>query len=173
MTADQISAIADSATAIAALTGVGIALYGLNTWRHQLIGQNEYRLAVRILTTTYEFESAIQELRHLGRRPDDVDSLAEVGRTGALFSKVFRIGRAFWQDEFYELKRPIHHCWAEFECARAEWVDMQSGAHEYDSDQRTRITQLVFNTGPANEWNQKWKAAVKGVEDYLRPYIKR
>ena len=64
MTPEVISAIADSATAIAAACGIGIAFAGLLTWRDQLTGQNEYEVARRLLRVALATRDRIAFVRH-------------------------------------------------------------------------------------------------------------
>lgn len=64
MTPEVVSAIADSATAIAAAGGIGIAFAGLRTWRDQLTGQNEYEVARRLLRVALATRDRIAFVRH-------------------------------------------------------------------------------------------------------------
>lgn len=59
-----ISYIKDLALATAAIITSYVAIYGLNTWRRQHVGQVEYNLARRLLKTSYEIRNAINQVRH-------------------------------------------------------------------------------------------------------------
>lgn len=59
-----ISCIKDLTLATAAIITSSVAIYGLNTWRRQHVGQVEYDLARRLLKTSYEIRNAINQVRH-------------------------------------------------------------------------------------------------------------
>lgn len=63
MDPSTISAVADSATGVAALGTALVAYLGLTTWRDQLDGRTRYDLARRMLKKTYRLREAIRAAR--------------------------------------------------------------------------------------------------------------
>jgi len=54
----------DIAVALAAIIGGFVGIRGLATWRHQLCGNTEYRLAKEILTSIYDIRDTIDAIRN-------------------------------------------------------------------------------------------------------------
>lgn len=60
---ETIGMIKDIALTAAALVGAWVALKGLNAWREQTCGKDEYALAKRILSAIYRYEIAAAHVR--------------------------------------------------------------------------------------------------------------
>ncbi|HUH81052.1 MAG TPA: hypothetical protein VLZ06_06975, partial [Solirubrobacteraceae bacterium] len=63
MSADEVTAIATCAIALATTLGIGIAALGLKTWRAQLEGSAQFDLARRLLLEVYRLRDAVEGLR--------------------------------------------------------------------------------------------------------------
>lgn len=61
-----LAVIKDIVLCIAALVGAGVAVRGLNAWKHQISGKTEYELAQRVLKATYKFRESIRFVRNPG-----------------------------------------------------------------------------------------------------------
>lgn len=72
--------VKDIVTALAAVTGAGVAVMGLSTWKAQLRGRAEYELARRILRTTYRVRDEIASVRRPLMTPGEISqALKEAG----------------------------------------------------------------------------------------------
>lgn len=65
---------ADIVTALAALIGVGLAVYGFNAWRDQLRGKTNYELARRYLRAVYKIRDTVKSVRNSFMSNDEISS---------------------------------------------------------------------------------------------------
>src|SRR5262245_8903423 len=85
---DAVAMAKDTALGVAALVGGFVGIQGLATWRRQLSGNTEYRLAKDILTCIYDIRDTIDTIRNplvsYSREPDlpnaKIESLASQQR---------------------------------------------------------------------------------------------
>lgn len=63
MTVDTLTEILSFVPSLAALAGVIIAAMGLQTWRRQLLGRNEYEIARRFLRAAYKVRNEVANVR--------------------------------------------------------------------------------------------------------------
>jgi hypothetical protein len=63
-TAETIGIVKDIVLTVAALIGMIVAVFGLNTWNRQLKGGAEYELTRRLLKCTYRLREAIKGVRN-------------------------------------------------------------------------------------------------------------
>jgi len=76
-----ISSIKDLTLATAAIVTSYVALYGLNAWKRQHIGQVEYSLARRLLKTSYSIRNAINQVRYPMMWSYEIIEPSEDGKT--------------------------------------------------------------------------------------------
>lgn len=62
--AAELSAVKDVVTIVAALTGVFVGFFGLQTWRRQMRGQSEHTVARSVLRDVYKLRDAITVVRN-------------------------------------------------------------------------------------------------------------
>lgn len=61
---ETVTLLKDVILAVAAITGIVVAVKGLGTWQQQLRGQTEYDLSRRILVNLFKYRDAINGVRH-------------------------------------------------------------------------------------------------------------
>jgi hypothetical protein len=59
-----VSLLKDLVTIVSLSVGVFVAVRGINTWRHQLMGTADFDLAKRLLTATYRLRNALESVRN-------------------------------------------------------------------------------------------------------------
>jgi hypothetical protein len=174
MNSQEWTALGTCVYAIGTLWLAFVAAAGLSSWRKQLIGKNEYELALEILGATYLFESAMMQIRNPGATPSNTMLQKQLEEAGANFDEAFRKGRAFWRDEFYAYLTPLRAVATDLSLAQGLWIANKDRKHDFkDNDERTANLVTVFNTGVDNALTKRWNEAVKALEKYLDKYIKR
>ena len=64
MNTELIASISDGIVALAALGAFIVALIGVNSWRKEMKGRNEYELARRIMRSCYKVRDAFWQTRN-------------------------------------------------------------------------------------------------------------
>ena len=104
-----IELIFDGIRTLAICTGAAAAWVGLNAWRDQLIGSNDYVLAKRLLTLVFELQGIIRSLRS-SFEPDESRLWVKLLEVGAEIDTAFVEARAHWGDSIIEHKKALLGC---------------------------------------------------------------
>jgi len=167
----------DVVTACAALVGAGVAVWGVNAWRVQLLGKAEHDLAKKILLAVYEVENKVLLYRNQVTTSGEAREAAEKagikrpeGDNSEFDEAAYRAAR---DQRMAEVFGALAHLRKELFEARALWGDSAlEGAAEleavvrelygghlryrrYTKERRVRVTeeqwakveQLVFDQG--------------------------
>ncbi len=174
-------------TALAAATAAVIAVLGLNAWKKQLRGKNDYELARRYLRAVYKLRDAIRFVRNPFIPAEEInaalkDSNQEKERTNreetsrAVYSvrweKVtdagsdldveLREAEISWGQEALDVERDFEKCVQELFVALRMFVQ-----HDQQPDR-----DLIYDMGEQDEYNKKLKDAVAKIENYLAPHLR-
>lgn len=172
MSPDLISAVADSLTAIAAIVGASFAWVGVNAWRQQLIGENEYQLSVRLQELLFEIQ---KEVRSIRRNHEDADRdtvfRAAMVKPGSELDSLTLKGRAHWGDKYHELFMPVLNAINEL---KHELHVHSTAPKEYLAKHLDRIYAVTHaNEDETDTFSVKWNKAFKDLEMFLKQYIKK
>lgn len=172
------SLIADSITAIAAVAAAVAACRGVRTWRQQLIGQNDYELAKRVLRQVYQLENVC---RRVGTSLSNEDQAALWNRLEELFTArgVERLeAKVCWDDELVEPAQLLDSFI--YDLRRAKRNNDQANNPKSAMPEQNRVEwrakygpMLEFNDDPDSADSKRLAAAVAAYEARLRPHLKR
>ena len=190
----------DVMVAVSAAVGAGTALWGVNTWRRQLAGQDEYEAALRALKAAYKLRDAIAIVRNpwmgseeqgaalqeLGESlPDGDDSV----RSKKLIAMTYTVrwrgindaiqdldvarveAEALWGQSCSDAFKPLRTC-----IGRLNWA---VNAELSDRTQRSsNLAREIMDTayGDSSESDVFWgdvQDAIAEIENLVRPRLKR
>lgn len=178
--------ISEIVSIISTIAFVVIGGLGLNTWRRQLKGTNEYELAKKVVLKTYEVQQALQQVRNpmLYLKKEEVEagkSLEEEQRiyderVQKLFSKWIELqtlrleSKVVWGDEAFNCINSIQKLIGEMK--GAIWLHFWlkgafagPGATVDRSPERIRENdKIVYYTSDEDEFSIKIEKAVGEVE---------
>jgi hypothetical protein len=178
--------ISEIVSIISTIAFVVIGGLGLNTWRRQLKGTNEYELAKNVVLKTYEVQQALQQVRNpmLYLKKEEVEagkSLEEEQRIydermQKLFSKWIELqtlrleSKVVWGDEAFNCINSIQKLIGEMK--GAIWLHFWlkgafagPGATVDKSPERIRENdKIVYYTSDEDEFSIKIEKAVDEVE---------
>lgn len=145
----MISAVANGFTAFAAVIGAAAAARGVQLWKRQLIGADEYHLAKSLLTLVYRMRLACNKLR-VSSSDDSVlkfnkeESAKELISLWGSFEAELATARALWTDLAPTDDAPgFHVIFARFFTAPIfdqelpKWKDKES--EKFDKDMKKAI----------------------------------
>lgn len=180
--------IAEGITALSAGTAAVIAVLGLNAWKKQLRGKNDYELARRYLRASYRIRDAMKSVRNpfipveeinnaLKERGPDQSRSDQKDATRAVYAlrwkKVTEAGsdlelemreaEVSWGVEALEIERDLEDCIKELFVAIKMFLDVDEIAPKRD---------IIYDNGEQDEYNKKLKNAVTKIENYLKPHLR-
>ncbi len=142
------STITDYLSAACALVTTGLAIWGVQTWRHQLKGGAEYALAKDLLKATYNVQAAFSKVRHPAiwsqeypLETPDQEELSDKAKSKwrdkhvyqerwksmdaalSVFSEQARNARVEWGPEFDDFTLPIIKLANELASALSDFLD--------------------------------------------------
>lgn len=175
MEPELISAYGDVMMGIGAIIVGGVGLVGVNTWRRQLIGENEYQVSVQLQSLLFNLHYQVMDLRR-GRYTSEDEMLKRIYEAGAAFEDEFRRARAHWGDEIVPYKSPITSAYADLRNAvhqrNLSAVDIQSDEWSDDG-----LLSDVYILDPlpdeSDKFSQRWNTAINDLETFLKQYIKK
>jgi hypothetical protein len=199
---DAVAMAKDTAVGVAALVGGFVGIQGLSTWRRQLSGNTEYRLAKDILACIYEIRDTIDAIRNplvgYSRDPD----LPKEKLESRLMSERDWHGLV----QAYERRwRPLQALMARLETnlieAEAVWgyrtvdkacilssliSDLHSAIHLFlearkplESDKTVadrfegKQRLVLYGGRKQDEFKEQVNQTVRDIEEQLKPYIER
>ena len=121
-----ISAISAIIVAIAAVVAAGLAKKGLDTWRQQMKGKDEYKLSRNLLASLYKYRDAVFDVRRpsLYIPVSDKDIKKDMTKaTDEQKSKTFNAVRQEYQRKWDIVIKQQHHIYGYLVVAKALWGD--------------------------------------------------
>lgn len=187
MKPEELSALADTLTAIATTAGILIAAIGLTTWRKQLRGTTEYELAKRLLLQVYRLRDALQYTRspflNVGEAGEVPEGMSweiaaynhrwdTVREATSKLSAVALECEVVWGSDIDNLTQELRsHI---FTLSNA--VDAFVRAKEDPSfrDDFTReMRDILYSRGSSDPYEIKLKEKILAFEEYVKPHLRR
>jgi hypothetical protein len=198
-TQEYVTLIKDILTGLAALTAAVLGIVGLQTWKKQLRGKTEYELAQRFLRATYKVRDAIAIIRDVtsfvdmrrlanaalfDEQPDKPTTNKEEVAT-AYYQKWQTIqsivvdldavaleGEAIWGEVVAKNMKPLRRCLSILDRHAKLYVSLAE--HPAENARYQKLIESTERTifdwdGPFGE---EISAAIKQIEDLLKPYLK-
>ena len=161
------------------LTSIGVLIAGLaawrgvSAWRKQLIGQDAYNLAKRLLTSLFQLEKAIKRYRSPSGGPVD---LTEVDTIGAELDSLFLEAQVQWKPEFLaEAKKGLVACTNElrFQVSMFEELSERNrGDQEQEVFKEANSVRYGRVVRKHDDFSAKVEKAVLALAEKLRPQLK-
>lgn len=187
----------DISTIILTITGTVVAIYGLRTWKKELLGRTKYELARKFLRSTYKVRDAIKYVRNPFISIEEQASAAKevgnekVGGNQAIFD-VYSVrwqkintatsdleaegveAEVLWGKQAVDVQKDL------WDCVRKLYINLnyhlkaRKDPETYDRLARDS-SDIIYATDPANEndpFSLQVKAAVSKIEEFLKPHLK-
>ena len=190
-TALIISATKDVILGIAAAVTAWVAVRGLNKWHHEMSGKSEYDAARTFIRATYRVREALRTARapiiwaaEFPQSGMDADGYAHVYSTrfkpviAALeeFETNALEAEALWGAKIREATSQLEQCASELHASMQAIVDdKRANGENFKSDRgfgRKMQAQAHNSGGDKDELGERIRAAVKAIEDEVRPRMK-
>ena len=199
---DWLTAIKDIVVTASALTAAVVAVVGLNAWRRQLAGQNEYEVGQHVLRASYRVRDAITTVRHpfmssgeqaaaLAEQTSDTAPTGDAAEDhrramAAAYNARWRgivdalqeldVARveaeALWGPDAAECCAPLRKCIGRLRWALEERLSDRTG---YPEELYREIQSTAFSTSDDPEkdaFSASVKDAIAQVEAFVRPKLK-
>ena len=179
--------IIDLLTAIAALSGAMVAIYGVVQWKRQLKGKTDYEVARRYLKASLKLRDAIQSVRNPFVPLAEINSsLKEAGldpeiddnrKTNlAVYNVRWKKVIGAWTDLELELleaevswgkgavdaQKPLDGCVRKLKAS----IDMHLQRYSKRGEE-----ELIYNSGPDDSFSIEVNNAIDGIKSYLKPHL--
>lgn len=193
-TPEVITTIRDVVVASAAIFTASVAWRGISKWRDELTGKTEFETAFNLAKATYKLRDELRRCRApivmSSEFPSETASesdkwahilqnrAAPVGQAMSDFDAHSLAAEALWGSEFRSKPEAVRKCVGELYSAMHALVDDQAANGEHfkqDPEFAKSIRRKVFCSPGSrdNPLEKQIEAAVKGIEDYVRPHLKR
>jgi hypothetical protein len=201
-TPEIITAVKDIIISIAAILTASAAIIGLKNWSRELKGKTEFETARGIIRATYKLRDEIEKCRsplinayefpegHRGYSPNEsfeekAQALAHVykNRWEPVWNALLNFdaqtleAEALWGIELRNKTDEFRQCVRELNIAiEAVISDTGSGGEEFNRDKelgkemRSKVSSFGKNK---NELSNRITKAINGVEELIRPHLKR
>ncbi|PKG38490.1 hypothetical protein [Psychromonas sp. Urea-02u-13] len=195
-----ITAIKDVFLAFAAITTASVALLGLKSWKRELKGKAEFEVARSLLKETYRVRDQLSYARNpmtlahefpdgYNPLPGKYDAKASAEAHGYAFTNrwkpvveavqtyevVLLEAEAIWGDKIKTKCTELRRCCLQMNRSMKKIVDdIASDGRKFEGYEH--ITEKARDdvwSMDDDELSLKIQSAVKEIEDYLRPHIKR
>jgi hypothetical protein len=185
-----IAAVKDIAVAAAAVVTAVVAVQGINKWRGEMAGTNEYDVARNLIRAAYRLRDEIRFARapmiwgHEFKGTEGVEGyrnvysarFAPVAKAVEEFDTCTLEAEALWGSEIRAVTNPLRFCVGELQTAIEAFIsDKVTGGEDFKSDPKfgKEIRGKVSDIGEKeNPLSQQIKDAVKGIEDLARPKLR-
>ncbi len=161
------------AGSVAALFGSIAAWRGVSAWRKQLIGQDAYNLAKRLLTSIFQLEKAIKRFRSPSGPLLD---LTEVDTIGAELDSLFLEAQVQWKPEFLaEAKKGLVACTNELRLQVSMFEELSErnrGDQEQEVFKEANRVRYGRVDGKHDDFSAKVEKTVLALAEKLRPHLK-
>jgi hypothetical protein len=165
----------DWITAIAAGGGALIAWWGVNAWRNELVGRDNYEIARRVLKGSYSIESIVKQIRTNWSGLFIPELIKEMSRVGADLDDAFMDARVAWGERPVELKAKMVSLMIEFRVALRTMARIDEGKvpeKRLDElyDKHANIAESDYDN---DEFECRFADVVREIERYIRPHLAR
>jgi len=197
-TCSLFQALMQSGLVISAVVGACTAVRGLNVWRKQLRGTNEYERARKLMRAVYVLRDNINNCRKPFTNRDElrgyadkdgitinhddpnffrkVEQLVYTHRWIALQSALAGLhiekseSEVIWGDKISELIYPIFHLVAELEEAKIVTYseDLQK---RFGDEKANSFAKKLHTDGPEDEFDKRVYESVKSIRSFLEPKL--
>lgn len=183
---DTLSTIANSLVALATISGVAIAGFGLSTWRKQLKGTTEYELAKRLLLQVYRIRDAVGYVRQpflmVGEAGEPKKGVPwEVaayenrwkGVRDAMieFDAVSLECEVIWGKEILNMKSKLTRQIIMLNHAIESFVQSKYDK-AFQEDFTAELRDRLYSRGDDDAYNKEFNKVVKSFENYVKPHLK-
>lgn len=197
-----ITAIKDVLLGAAAVVTASVAVAGLQRWRLELRGKADFEAARALARTTYKLRDELANCRApfiggqefppsyyaITRRTaqEEAEGWAHVYKTRwrpvweaiQEFDAQSLESEALWGASVRQKTQALRACIRELNSAIEAFIDDKvTGGGNFASDpdfgKRMRATVWASGSDQSNELSQRITAAVKGIEDMIRPHLAR
>lgn len=179
----------DLLTAVAAITATFVAIMGLNAWKRQLKGREEYDLARRYLRAIYKVRDSLRVVRNPFIPVEEMSrSLKEKGLDGNDYSDNQNTNRAVYDTRWSKVSEALSDLRVEQLEAEVLWGREAVEMCDYldkcvanlmlkvrmflQGDLNSAVDLTIYDTGEDNKFSKEIKEAVRITEDYLKPHLK-
>jgi hypothetical protein len=186
-----ISSAKDVILALAGVITAWVAVRGINKWRDEMTGKNEYDVARSLIRAAYRLRDEIRfarapmiwahefkdtEDRVQGYRNVYSARFAPVAKAVEEFDTCTLEAEALWGQKIRGVTDPLRFCVGELQSAIEAFInDKVSGGEDFKADREfgKQIRAKVSDIGEKdNPLSQKIRDAVKGIEDLARPHLR-
>lgn len=175
--AELISAVCNIVTAFAAVFAAWLAKQGVTAWRKQLVGQDEFDIAKRILKGAFEAESLIGRIRQYLKSKDHVSLWNRFDEVAAELDFAFLEGRVLWGDALVGLKAKLKECVVDLRLSTRWLNEIEQKRKAMSEEQYEKLhakhDPIVWTQGDDDPFTGKLHDAVTALENKLRPHLKR
>lgn len=183
-----LTVVKDVVTTVAAATAGVVAIIGLKAWKKQLKGKTDYELARRYLRAAYKVRDAIKFVRnpfipveemHIARKEDGLEP--------AIGSTDNQTMRLVYDRRWKKLNEAVSDLDVELLEAEVSWgKPAVQSEEELDHCRRRlyaslksylegrgdeKVDDIIYDTGKENTFTTQVNAAVRKIEDYLKPHL--
>jgi hypothetical protein len=200
--ADVITTIKDVLISVAAGTTAVVAVLGLQSWRRELTGHAEFEAARHLIKATYRLREEIANSRapfvSAAEFPEDYPGPGEAsaGEEARALSHIYRNrwipiasaleeldsraleAEALWGDKIKEKTDELRQCIVELRVAMDAIVDDKAQCGEIFKEDRDFGRQMrskahASRSDQDNQLSQRITVAIAGIEDQVRPHLRR
>jgi hypothetical protein len=194
-TLENLNSLASSITYI---TAAYVGIKGLSAWRAQLKGNQDYKLAKRLMLSIYKYQEAMSNLRSpavwASEYPDLSDEEPKMSqkkkrfkeesfayqkrwdRVGKIKPKIFEQtleGQVLWGTEIRRLVEDLLNLEKHVMFALSNYLQIMSSDYTSESmDKDDRKWMYDSKNDEDDIYRKPFKEKLKAVEDYLKPKLK-
>lgn len=154
--------------------GVWVAYRGLQTWRRQLFGQVAFDHARRVKLAAYKVRDHIRTCRVGIYEGNSSALLGALAEKYSAFDNELLDAEVLWGgSSISELRAAVWRCVSEFAInARNLFhlAEKMEGGYMPPDDEFAKTDSAVYGLDE-DDYGQKLRAAIKTVEDYVRPHL--
>lgn len=192
--AETISAIADCITALSTVGAVGVAAYGMKTWKKELKGRAEFEAARELARATYAVREALSVYRspfwRLSQYGDEgydsvkahvamfQDKWTPVIAAMEQFNVAVLGAEALWGGNVQRLALDLRRCLSKVSASTEAYIsNLEVDGENFKADPefgRKVRSELVGSLDDQdNLLSVEISSAIKAIEDILRPHLSR
>jgi hypothetical protein len=182
---EDLKAICEMVTALAAVTGVILAWRGLQTWREQLKGTSEYQLAKETLKAAYRVQETFRSVRkkvYIDKRSSDYDErlVREYERRNSKVERAYVIlkercldAKIEWGEEFYKVQSIMMICYSIYSGCAFNMILFGKLSDEVDEGGNGRkvVLEGEKDEDGKNSFTEQIDNGAADFERFLRPII--
>jgi hypothetical protein len=184
-------------TAAATLTGIYVAVAGLNAWRRETLGRRDLEMCQDVIVSFYEAEQRIRVLRSpvsssaesVGRPKGEHESESETHLRDIMFVPLARViqQQDFWVEFFsrrYKMRamfggpaeKPFadvdEALWAFRAAAQTRYLMIHGDRLEMDPSTARKLEAAIWAADPKDEISTKVRSAIEAMERICAPVVR-